>query len=264
MEIPKKLYKYESLNIQSLINLKSQIIYFSSPKNFNDPYDCSTNAIVTPPDDSDVELFRIQYLERSELPEETKEGLSKLSTEELKIWLQGAGEKMINDVLRRQINGKGISCFSEKNSDLLLWSHYGEKNKGFCLEFDTKFEPFSKAMKVKYSNDLPKVSITDAIVHKNFREIFEVYSLKAKAWEYEAEWRCLHNEAGTKFQYEIDALTGVYFGSNVEEEVIEIICLILQGQNKNVKFWRAIKSETEFSLKFINFEYTPHIKINEK
>ncbi len=45
---PKKLYKYEAFTEQSLKNLKAQAIYFGSPKNFNDPYDCALTPVITP------------------------------------------------------------------------------------------------------------------------------------------------------------------------------------------------------------------------
>ena len=43
----------------------------------------------------------------------------------------------------------GITCLSEVKDDLLMWSHYGGKYKGFCLEFDSKYAPFTKTLKVK-------------------------------------------------------------------------------------------------------------------
>ena len=41
MAVPPKLYKYEAFSAQSLLNLKSQVLYFGPPLNFNDPYDCA-------------------------------------------------------------------------------------------------------------------------------------------------------------------------------------------------------------------------------
>ncbi len=46
---PKLIYKYENFNVQSIKNLKSQSIYFGSPKNFNDPYDCAIRAEIMDP-----------------------------------------------------------------------------------------------------------------------------------------------------------------------------------------------------------------------
>lgn len=41
MPLPSSLFKFERFTTQALSNLKEQVIYFSSPRNFNDPYDCS-------------------------------------------------------------------------------------------------------------------------------------------------------------------------------------------------------------------------------
>lgn len=35
---PARLYKFEPFTARSLQNLKSQAMYFGSPRNFNDPY----------------------------------------------------------------------------------------------------------------------------------------------------------------------------------------------------------------------------------
>src|SRR3990170_8890726 len=40
------------------------------------------------------------------------------------------------------------SAVSEKVDDILMWSHYSQNHTGFCLEFDTSFEPFDKVHKV--------------------------------------------------------------------------------------------------------------------
>src|SRR5688500_3211261 len=39
MEIPSKLYKYQSFSLYSLKNLKNNCLYFNHPEDFNDPYD---------------------------------------------------------------------------------------------------------------------------------------------------------------------------------------------------------------------------------
>ena len=38
---PKRLYKYQAYSVQSLDNLKNQILWFSKPPAFNDPPDCA-------------------------------------------------------------------------------------------------------------------------------------------------------------------------------------------------------------------------------
>ncbi len=61
--LPKHLYKFEKINVQTLRNLKNAQIYFSTPASFNDPFDCSVfeaSAVLT--DNVVVELFN-RYLQ---------------------------------------------------------------------------------------------------------------------------------------------------------------------------------------------------------
>jgi hypothetical protein len=61
---PSRLYKYSAFTIQNLKNLKNQGIYFSSPRNFNDPYDCSITPELRIPSDGDIEEIRSFFLKR--------------------------------------------------------------------------------------------------------------------------------------------------------------------------------------------------------
>ncbi len=134
--VPDKIYKYQAFDQYSLINLIKRQFYFSKPENFNDPYDCD------PP-------FEISKTHR------TKKNIEALYAK-VHGWVQdksaferkysrngkpnGRFERDYIDSpkpIREQISAKvGVTCFAEKVDDILLWSHYGDKHKGFCLEFD--------------------------------------------------------------------------------------------------------------------------------
>ena len=72
-------------------------------------------------------------------------------------------------------------------------------------------------------------------------------------WKYESEWRCIHEESPKAFSYAQDSLTGVYFGSEMDITVIKIICVILQGQNPDVRLWRGKKCIDRFGIVFDEF-----------
>ncbi len=38
----------------------------------------------------------------------------------------------------------GILCFTEKNDNLLMWSHYANSHKGFVLEFYPEHQFFDR------------------------------------------------------------------------------------------------------------------------
>lgn len=142
-----------------------------------------------------------------------------------------------------------------------MWAHYSEKYSGFCLEFKTNNEIFEKARKVIYTENMPKLNAVSIYADGERGEILnKLFCTKSKSWEYEKEWRCIHSDAGTAYTYPTELLTGVYFGPKTDPTNIEIICLILQGKNNSVRFWKGKRSEEKFKLDFDEFTYTPHIK----
>ncbi len=163
---------------------------------------------------------------------------------------------MIKDAIEGFLLQRGVTCFSEVNDDLLMWSHYGGRYKGICLEFDARFDPFHRVTKVRYVKRLPEIDITRLLVTRDFDPVIELFCTKSLSWAYEREWRALHEVAGTSYGYPAEALTGVYFGPDIDDESLEIVCLILAGQNETVRLYRGTRSDTEFKVDFSEFTYT--------
>lgn len=263
MNKPDKLYKYEQVSVQSLLNLKNQVLHFGAPANFNDPYDCAINARVAEPSDKDVETFRKKYSKNDEIPLQIRLNLEVLPRADLKEWLVKIAQRSMNQVAEDSIQKRGVTCFSEVNNELLMWSHYANKYTGFCMEFDTSYEPFSKVRKVNYQTTMPSLSMTDALLNNNYEQFLDLFCIKSEAWAYEREWRCIHREASKNWHYESEALTAVYFGPEIDRGVIEIICLILQGQNSKVSFWQGERSNEAFAVEFKRVEYINYLKAKD-
>jgi Protein of unknown function (DUF2971) len=257
MDKPKSIFRYEGFNILSLQNLKAQSIYFASPKQFNDPYDCAITAALDDTNTQDFELVRNRYMARFPEYSEPKSQLISMSDEEFKAMVLRVTSEVLSKSKDQFLSKNGVSCFSENNDDLLMWAHYGGRYKGFCLEFDTTYEPFSKLYKVKYVHEIPKIKI-GSFYENEVELIRDLYCTKSKSWEYEKEWRCIHQNV-QRFTYEAAALKAVYFGPDIEQESLEIICLILRGQNPNVEYWRGQKSKERFNVEFEKFPYIPHV-----
>lgn len=252
---PLRLYKYEPFNERSLENLKAQSIYFNSPTNFNDPYDCAMQPVISVPTDEEIEKIRGYYLSLTDMPLRGRNEFVRKTTAELRQVFFNIAKTTLDENVKT-FGKRGVCCFSEKNDNLLMWSHYGGKYKGFCLEFDTsKAEPL-KWRKVDYSAQLPAINLKELFVEQNEEAVLALLSTKSEDWRYEQEWRLLHQTAGTMYCYPADWLTGIYFGPEISREALEIICLVIQGQNKDVKFWRGVRSKTEFKVEFEPFTYT--------
>ena len=259
MNRPKRIYKYEPFSSQSLQNLKAQSIYFGSPLGFNDPYDCAITARVAVPSDKELQKLRDVYANRSDVPELTQKEFMSLDNEKFREIIIKNCKDLNKKYVERFLKKNGVSCFTERNDDLLMWSHYGGRYKGYCLEFNTGYEPFNLLKKINYSENMPEINPVELILKSNSEQTLKSYLTKSASWKYEKEWRCIHNNAGTLFPYEAKALNAVHFGPDMDNTSKEIICLILAGQNPDVELWQGIRSEDRFEVKFEQFQYMSHI-----
>jgi hypothetical protein len=264
MSLPARLYKYESFSAQSIENLKNQVLYFNSPLRFNDPYDCAVFPSIAEPNDSEVEEIRAHYLAINDLEPKVRVAFERTSIPGLRIMLLRMGQDVLDRQLQEFVSKRGISCFAEKPDNLLMWSHYADQHKGFCLEFRTDLDPFTKVRQVKYTNSMPQFSLTRMLCDRDFDEVLDLYCCKAQDWQYEREWRCIHNEAGTAYTYKTEALVGVYMGSQSSFTALEIVALILAGQNTHVQLWQGSRSKSEFAVEFQTTTYTPHLEAKRR
>jgi hypothetical protein len=172
ISVPKYLYKYFSLSDFSIDSLENDYIYLSNPMDFNDPFDCNRNLIA----EKQKELRDWQYVDK------------------------------LND-----ISHMGIACFSENGMEPLLWSHYTNSYRGFCLKFNVQSlikaqNGHFKLKRVIYSQ-APEVISRDHPFSSYY-----LYLLKLNNWNYEQEWRLL-------FQNPSNAENRFYFDKNCIEEI---------------------------------------------
>ncbi len=261
---PKLIYKYEGTDQFSLLNLKNGGIYFAAPSDFNDPYDCNLGFHLG------FDTSKLQKYRKGEFPfhddrsTELQTELNTRTDDELKQLISPIATKVIETNIQKMRNDFGVSCFSEINNNLLLWSHYSNSGQGFCLEFDTSYEPFTKIFKVNYKTELPTLDAIDIFNNTKLNDTqlndaSKLWLTKSIDWEYEKEWRIIHKSKGTLFIYPQEALKSIYFGPLVKRAFLEIICLILQGQNKHIRFYLGHISKREFKVEFTEFKYTPFV-----
>lgn len=264
MNKPLSLFKYESINEYSLRNLKNAQIFFNTPASFNDPYDCSINEAHFSYEDKDfVKLFNF-YQKQGRFgdhgPVEAKEEIPANFIRQCISGLNGS----VGAIEKRYLHQIGCTCLSETNSQILMWAHYASGHTGMCLEFDTSQDPFDKSLPVTYSNEFPQINPINILLRDEesllSKEALKPLLTKYECWKYEEEWRLFHKEPRKLYVYPVKALKAVYFGTAVNFADLEIVCLILQGQNSDIQFFRANKSKTNYKLEFEQFTYTPHIK----
>lgn len=112
----------------------------------------------------------------------------------------------VSDRLRRF----GVACFAPEWDMPLMWSHYGDSHKGFCVEYLVR--PLSLSLTgsffqipVTYSSELPSICLSETLFSPHM-VLPRLLATKHVDWAYEKEWRLVHLEAKGKMTPMCDGL----------------------------------------------------------
>jgi hypothetical protein len=186
-----KLYKYLKVSDRNFENLRQSELFFSRAADFNDPFDCGT--IPDPGIPTRADLLALKEFSAEIFAEALSDGgcspcdlekVQSLADDELqRIYLDCFINSAIfmSDRLRDE---RGVACFSESDRIPLMWGHYSDGHRGYCLEFDTSVTPFNRAGKVKYLNNPKRISLGDFVKRRALA--FEgLFLAKHKCWRHE-------------------------------------------------------------------------------
>jgi len=276
--IPRKLYKYRSVNEYSLKNLEEESIWLSDPKGFNDPYDCSFHhKIEIDPDNADSVLAMAhEYSLVNGLTEEQIQSVRKSDNPTVRLLelsypdrpdfgrscgeaLSHAMKERANALVREISEGFKqtfkIGCFSENPKSILMWSHYADYHTGFCIGYD--FHELGNEdvrtrliYPVVYSDEMfdatgvfssPKN--VDNILYLN-----QVALMKSTEWSYEKEWRLVFGNMliQEEMSYRLPKPKHVILGTKISsdnEKTIRQICEI-----KNIEVLKLYMKHNQFVL----------------
>ncbi|NNU45234.1 DUF2971 domain-containing protein [Ramlibacter montanisoli] len=264
MAKPPRLYKYQPFSPRSIENLKNQVVYFGSPRAFNDPFDCALSPQLKVPTDDDLRKLRDHWLATKPFDESQRNALKAIPFDELRSNVTQTVRKTLRESVDKFSTTQGVTCFAERPNNLLMWSHYADHHRGFCLEFRTDVPDFGKLRQVTYSDQMPEIDPVRMLIDDEYEEFLSLFCTKAQDWQYEREWRGWHKEAGTAYTYPAEALTGVYFGARASFTSFEIVALILAGQNEEVGLWEGSRSEDSFSIVFEQKTYTSYLNAKRR
>ena len=180
----------------------------------------------------------------------------------VKLRLQTTIHDTLYNIRQEKFAKIGVCCFSKNNTNLLMWSHYADSHQGICLEFDSKYEPFSKTFDVEYKSEIPNVN-SDLLFEEeeNAESIKKLLSFKSIDWKQEEEIRIFHHESNKSYFYPTRSLKAIYFGLKTNPSDIEMICSIIKSKNPNVKFYRMKKLDNTFGIKPEQFHYSTVIEV---
>jgi hypothetical protein len=243
------IFQYQRANKINLSNLEKQILYMASPSQFNDPYDCDINYDLIDYSREDAGAIKRKFIELEVSPQ-NRELLKALENEQFLPELIKVAQKVFEVAHEVFLKNSGICCFSEINDNLLMWAHYCEGYRGFCLEFRTEYEPFLRLHQVQYIDAFKRIDFVNQLLSENGEFITDLYCTKSKNWDYEKEWRIIHHNAKTEYRYVQECLKAIYFGPKIENEYKKNLCSILKRQNPKVELWDGELAKKRFEINF--------------
>ncbi|OZY86048.1 hypothetical protein CBP51_03180 [Cellvibrio mixtus] len=182
------LYHYQPFDKNHLgLLLSNRTIYCSNPNSFNDPWDCKPWYNTSILDDEvefqlHVDFIREHARKSSLFSDEAVNGIAgnrTLLEETLNALSLGMARD--NDRCFR------IYCLTPDATNPLMWSHYGEKHKGICLEFDSMNTVIGAAKRVCYNASLPTIKFYERTTDPIFHLLH-----KSDVWGYEKEYSSFH------------------------------------------------------------------------
>jgi Protein of unknown function (DUF2971) len=252
MNNPQILYKYrdwsDTNHREILYNNK---IYLSSPRDFNDPYDCKihenwsllytevkVDAYINNFFNNHKDLVLKQEYSEIDLKSILKAQLLKPEQ------FQKVDEENIKQVIDLQLGIFSVSTIYNNN---LMWSHYGKNHTGFCIGFRqnklSEIKDFGSKGFVVYQRDYPQL---DPLDMTNPTSIYLTTHIKSIDWLYESEFRFIKFPTieQRKLTLEEDTIVEIILGVRISEKHREEITEICKP--RKIKLFQLQKSSTSF------------------
>jgi len=240
---PGRLYKYRQPNEQALENLRSQTVWMAPASTFNDPYDSALSfdhgptlsseflgrlAPHLPPVIAAQSKGPLQGLDALRDVLSRDESLTDQQRENdltaLTDIIATVGLEQVAKIRSAFQNELKICCFASDGLSPVMWAHYADSHRGFCIElpFDQLHPDHHQRVTlfpVVYHRD--RFDSTDLVRNSSdawFPPVQLIAALfKFVEWQYEGEWRLIEDTKGSRGKaVEMPKPTAVYIGARMD------------------------------------------------
>ena len=264
-----KLYKFRTVNSNNLEALSSNHLWFSDLGDFNDPFEGSyilDNDLTKEDEELLKKAIQKKPINNRAAQREYEETLKKIgidlknnTAEELNLAIVKHKLQSLIDIIH------SIKCISMSLKDdkidpiyqNLLWSHYSDGLRGFCLVFNKEFlmnnfytstEDAIRGINISYQ-DLPnKLKISEYIRSKSFvgeldhstiQRVTDTIATKSTHWLYENEIRFLSTSSSNLHSYKPDNLVEIVIGEKMSQSQQKSITEIVKTVNPSIVVKKA-------------------------
>ncbi|WP_157726635.1 DUF2971 domain-containing protein [Thalassotalea crassostreae] len=263
-------------------SLKEQFLWFSDIEKMNDPFE---GMYVFENDLTENQIKKLTPFFHQDPAQ--KVGNEKFKNMLLELGLEDGKfnfEELVNAVLEhdlkkliRVVHNSKVLCLTLSNEDEdpllenLMWSHYADGLRGYCLVFDTEElitdlnskSPHSiKPINIKYQNKPNKLSLSKFLDtgilmgSENYEyvdEVSETIATKSTSWSYEKEIRFLSLDSNEKVQYSKDTLKEVVIGCKMPLNEQQNIISICKNVNPKVLIKKAQLKDSSYELEVVDY-----------
>ena len=173
----------------------------------------------------------------------------------------------MNSLITGDLNESRVLCVSEKNDNVVMWSHYASEHRGVCMRLQCIEEldnTLLLAKPVTYQDSFPEFLSLDKFVNYLTGEklvsmsdlIFEIPYVKHVDWSYENEWRVhvpfqASNTGGYDDWKENPRVFGaIYLGCRMQPNYIGELMQIIECDYPHMEIYQARQSTDAFVLEF--------------
>jgi len=247
------IYKYRSFESKYRYDIfTNSEVYFAKPSEFNDPFESKPQLVgleTLKKRQDYVENYikrkfdHLKYIEKRNLKKE--------------LLIRFVNSNSVAKDIHKVLNEYGIFSAAEKWDQALMWSHYSNSHKGFCVgfEFEKEFDfEMGMALEVKYKTNYPNLSpeiFIENTIENNEKILEATLATKSKEWSYENEIRYikLARDGGNGvYEFSSSNVKEVIFGACITKDNKDELIRIVKKHMPWVNFYQSRTSKSKYEL----------------
>jgi len=193
-----RLYHWQRFDADRFAQqLRNCTVYCSSPRDFNDPWDCrpffNTDLLADPAERQKHIDWAVEICKRHAPMSDNDMDRMKRELQD-PIALERYVRQSIVEVQKAVLERYRVYCLCPDVNNVLMWAHYGASHTGICLEFNVANETICSAQEVKYFKQFPMTPQYSKDEDENSLPLLS----KGDVWQYEHEYRLIAQDADNR------------------------------------------------------------------
>lgn len=224
---PQIVYRYKSLNDSGRAMLLNQELYYCSFEQLNDPAEGNIELRYDLLDEDSLRKMLVGLYSHG-LPNVNTEEVDRQVDVKMKEFLANDRQELIriSSLLHKQVSKfVGVVSLSSSNDNNLLWPHYADGHKGFCMGFHAELlvevsQP-TICGGVTYMSRVSDEELLPSYEQDSFlKNVIASSFVKDSSWAYEEEFRLLRDpckDSERAFTFPNDIVASIAFGCRMPD-----------------------------------------------